>query len=283
MREGYVFNGSVIHSNYNIGYNFKKMYGFNVFFLQRLEQRLECSMYTNIKELPSLTWTIFIKFINNNIPSKSNTRRRVLLNIFLLDLITSYRGWRHYKGLPVRGQRTWTNHSSSYRSNVVLRNYKVKLAKKFYGNLPIYEINVALAAEQINLLWKLQWYGEWLSAKKSRINFKGNLNTIKIDLFGMANNQIMNPMKFKKMTKKQKQSFKKNYFSLGFDPGFTKPLLRELYNSRVEEDSKSENSKLIFRKGEVKKKRVVKKKIDVKTKKLAHETKKKKKKSVWDV
>lgn len=240
-------------------------------------------MYTNIKDLPILNWTIFLKFITSIVPNKSNLKRRVLLNVLILDLITSYRGWRHYKGLPVRGQRTWTNHSSSYRSNVTLRNYKIKLAKKFYGNLPIYEINIALAAEQINLLWKLQWYSEWLSAKKSRINFKGNANTIKIDLFGMANNQIMNPMKFKKMTKKQKQSFKKNHFSLGFDPGFTKPLLKELYNSRIDSESKSDNSKLIFRKSETKKKRTVKKKIDLKTKKLAHDTKKKKKKSVWDV
>jgi hypothetical protein len=113
------------------------------------------------------------------------------------------------------------------------------------------------------------------------MNFKGNANTIKIDLFAMANNQIMNPMKFKKMTKKQKQSFKKNHFSLGFDPGFTKSLLKDLYNSRIDPDHKSDSgSKLIFRKSESKKKRVVKKKIDIKTKKLAHESKKKKKKSV---
>jgi hypothetical protein len=26
------------------------------------------------------------------------------------------------------------------------------MAKKFYGNLPTYEVNIALAAEQINLL-----------------------------------------------------------------------------------------------------------------------------------
>jgi len=168
---------------------------------------MEYDTHTNIKDLPTLNWSVFLRFITQIVPNKSNVKRRLLLNIFMLDLITSYRGWRHYKGLPVRGQRTWTNHSSSYTSNVVLRNYKIKLAKKFYGNLPLYEINIALAAEQINLLWKLQWYAEWLSAKKSRINFKGNTNTIKIDLFGMANNQIMNPMKFKKMTKKQKQSF----------------------------------------------------------------------------
>jgi hypothetical protein len=96
----------------------------------------------------------------------------------------------------------------------------------------------------------------------------------------MANGQIMNPIKFQKMTKKQRQSFKKNHFTLGFDPGFTKPLLRELYKARIDPEYKSDiQSKLLFRKADVKKKKT-KKKIDLKSKILAHESKKKKKKSV---
>ena len=96
----------------------------------------------------------------------------------------------------------------------------------------------------------------------------------------MANGQIMNPIKFQKMTKKQRQSFKKNHFTLGFDPGFTKPLLRELYKARIDPEYKSDiQSKLLFRKADVKKKKI-KKKVDLKSKILAHESKKKKKKSV---
>ncbi len=93
----------------------------------------------------------------------------------------------------------------------------------------------------------------------------------------------MNPIKFQKMTKKQRQSFKKNHFTLGFDPGFTKPLLRELYKARTNPDYKSDiQSKLLFRKVDTKKKKS-KKKIDLKSKILAHETKQKKKKSIWDL
>jgi len=78
----------------------------------------------------------------------------------------------------------------------------------------------------------------------------------------MANGQIMNPAKFKKMTKKQKQSFKKNHFTLGFDPGFTKPLLRELYKSRMDPEYKSDvSSKLLFRKQDAKKKNPQRKKL----------------------
>ena len=46
----------------------------------------------------------------------------------------------------------------------------------------------------------------------------------------MYNYQVIHPFKLNKMSKKQKQSFKKNYFSLGFDVGFTKILLNERYN-----------------------------------------------------
>jgi hypothetical protein len=140
----------------------------------------------------------------------------MILHVFLLDIITSYRGWRHYKGLPVRGQRTWTNSWSTFRSNTLLRNYKVKLAKKFYGNLPTHEVSIALAAEQINLIWKTQWFSEWVSAKRSRLNFKGSENTIKIDLYSMANGQIVSPARLKKMSKKQKQSVKKKPFYFRF-------------------------------------------------------------------
>jgi len=41
------------------------------------------------------------------------------------------------------------------------------------------------------------------------------------------------------MSKKQKQSFKKNYFSLGFDVGFTKILLNERYKMGDDSDVKS--------------------------------------------
>jgi hypothetical protein len=41
------------------------------------------------------------------------------------------------------------------------------------------------------------------------------------------------------MSKKQKQSFKKNYFSLGFDVGFTKVLLNERYKMDSDNEIKS--------------------------------------------
>jgi len=78
---------------------------------------------------------------------------------------------------------------------------------------------------------------------------------MKIDLYSMAKGQIMNPLKLSKLSKKQRQSFKKkNHFSLGFDPGFTKSLLTELYKARTNLDFKSPiQSQLLFKKFEQKK------------------------------
>jgi hypothetical protein len=93
----------------------------------------------------------------------------------------------------------------------------------------------------------------------------------------MAKGQIMNPLKLNKLSKKQRQSFKKNHFSLGFDPGFTKSLLTELYKARTNLDFKSPiQSQLLFKKFDQKKTKI-KKKVDEKAKIMAHAAKKKKK------
>jgi len=113
------------------------------------------------------------------------------------------------------------------------------------------------------------------------LGFKGNEKTMKIDLYSMAYGQIISPSKLKKMTKKQKQSLKKNHFSLGFDFGFTRPLLKELYKSRMDPTYKSNiGARLLFRRHDQKKLKKPKKKVDLRAKKIAHNLKKKKKKSV---
>lgn len=47
--------------------------------------------------------------IDKNFTVEGDMRRRVALDIKSLTEIGSYRGYRHKRGLPVRGQRTKTN------------------------------------------------------------------------------------------------------------------------------------------------------------------------------
>jgi len=55
--------------------------------------------------------------IEKNYQVEGNLRRDVLANIKRLKEIRSYRGSRHAKGLPARGQRTKTN-NRTVRGNV---------------------------------------------------------------------------------------------------------------------------------------------------------------------
>jgi small subunit ribosomal protein S13 len=48
-------------------------------------------------------------YIEKNLKTEGTLRQQVLVNIKLLKEIGSYRGIRHIRGLPVRGQRTKTN------------------------------------------------------------------------------------------------------------------------------------------------------------------------------
>jgi small subunit ribosomal protein S13 len=56
-------------------------------------------------------------YIDKNFKVEGQLRQQVLLNIKRLKEISSYRGLRHIKGLPSRGQRTKTN-SRTRRGNV---------------------------------------------------------------------------------------------------------------------------------------------------------------------
>ena len=49
------------------------------------------------------------EYIYHNITVEGDLRRNVALNIKRLTEIGCYRGLRHRRGLPVRGQRTKTN------------------------------------------------------------------------------------------------------------------------------------------------------------------------------
>ncbi|MDB4940091.1 MAG: ribosomal protein [Candidatus Doudnabacteria bacterium] len=56
-------------------------------------------------------------YIEKKFKVEGQLRQQILLNIKRLKEIGSYRGTRHIKGLPVRGQRTKTN-SRTRRGNV---------------------------------------------------------------------------------------------------------------------------------------------------------------------
>jgi len=64
---------------------------------------------TRVKDLTEAEQTIIRDYIGSHYTVEGDLRREVQLNIKRLIEIGSYRGMRHRRNLPVRGQRTRTN------------------------------------------------------------------------------------------------------------------------------------------------------------------------------
>jgi small subunit ribosomal protein S13 len=69
----------------------------------------EISPDTRVRSLTEAETGRLREFIDRNYRVEGDLRRQVSQNIGRLKEIGSYRGMRHRRGLPVRGQRTRTN------------------------------------------------------------------------------------------------------------------------------------------------------------------------------
>merc|ERR1712159_589623 len=93
------------YSSFNITF-FSKHFGIGQYLRSIFERRLE-SFITRVELNLSISQKMPIeKLLFRLIPEKKSLKQRQLVFIYTLDLISSYKGWRHSKGLPTRGQRT---------------------------------------------------------------------------------------------------------------------------------------------------------------------------------
>lgn len=219
MREGKKINGLVFYSSYSlIDFFFKQdVFGFSKKLLNIFSKRLETRVEKKTKNLKTSQMFVTNLVLRSMVPDNKDIKNRTAINIYMLDLINTYRGARHSFGLPVRGQRTWTNAWSCYKSNTILRQFRLKILKRLYITASIKELNTSYFAEVLNSLYKLQWESEWKEAKRQRVaEAKRNRNRYKIDLDTLATGNVSIKGKKKKKT-----------YLIGFDPGFTKFVLRE--------------------------------------------------------
>ena len=70
-----------------------------------------------VKDLSEAEVNKMREFIEKNYKVEGELKQQILLNIKRLKEVSAYRGIRHIRGLPVRGQRTKTN-SRTRRGNV---------------------------------------------------------------------------------------------------------------------------------------------------------------------
>jgi small subunit ribosomal protein S13 len=76
---------------------------------QRICSELDISMDTKIRDLTDDEVTKLRNFIDQNVSVEGDLRRDRQQAVKRLGEIGAYRGIRHRRGLPVRGQRTKTN------------------------------------------------------------------------------------------------------------------------------------------------------------------------------
>jgi small subunit ribosomal protein S13 len=85
------------------------IYGIGLATSQKILAVTGINTETRIKDLSEEEVNEIRTYINKNLMVEGDLRRDVAMNIKRLVDIGTYRGIRHRKGLPVRGQKTKTN------------------------------------------------------------------------------------------------------------------------------------------------------------------------------
>jgi small subunit ribosomal protein S13 len=85
------------------------IFGIGLTTSQKILNETEINPDVRVKDLTDHDIASLREFINKNVKVEGDLRREVQMNIKRLIEIGSYRGLRHRRNLPVRGQRTKTN------------------------------------------------------------------------------------------------------------------------------------------------------------------------------
>src|SRR3989344_4598225 len=92
-----------------VEYGLTYIHGIGVKSSRDILNKLKISLDKRVNDLTDHEVVAIQKVITASYPVECELRKEVTLNIKRLQEIGSYRGLRHKKGLPVRGQRTKTN------------------------------------------------------------------------------------------------------------------------------------------------------------------------------
>ena len=109
--------GIDIPDNKKIEYALPYIYGIGMTAAKAIVKEASISVEKRAKDLTQPEINRIREIIERDYKIEGDLRREVMLNIKRLKELQTYRGLRHMRGLPVRGQRTKTN-SRTRRGNV---------------------------------------------------------------------------------------------------------------------------------------------------------------------
>jgi small subunit ribosomal protein S13 len=101
--------GVNLPSNKRVEYALPYIFGIGLIRSQDILRKVNISFDKRVKDLSDAEVALIQKVITDEYKVEGELRKEITLNIKRLQEIGSYRGLRHKKGLPVRGQRTKTN------------------------------------------------------------------------------------------------------------------------------------------------------------------------------
>ena len=109
--------GINIPDNKKIEYSLPYIYGIGLSSSRKILHLVQIDPNKRAKDLTPQEVNRLKEIIEKNYKIEGDLRREIMVNIKSLREIGTYRGLRHIRGLPVRGQRTKTN-SRTRRGNV---------------------------------------------------------------------------------------------------------------------------------------------------------------------
>jgi small subunit ribosomal protein S13 len=101
--------GVNLPQNKRIEYALPYVFGIGLKTARDILSKLHINLDTRVKDLSDAEIASIQKEISVNYVTEGDLRKEIKANIKRLQDIGSYRGLRHKKSLPVRGQRTKTN------------------------------------------------------------------------------------------------------------------------------------------------------------------------------
>jgi len=101
--------GVVLPASKRVEYGLPYIFGIGLARSQDILRKIGINFDKRVKDLTDAEIAAIQKEITDNYRVEGELRKEITLNIKRLQEIGSYRGLRHKKGLPVRGQRTKTN------------------------------------------------------------------------------------------------------------------------------------------------------------------------------
>lgn len=109
--------GVNIPENKRIEVSLTYIYGVGVSLSRKILNELKIDINKKASDLTPKEVNDLKEFIEKNYKIEGDLRRQIMINIKRLKDVGAWRGLRHIKGLPVRGQRTKTN-NRTVRGNV---------------------------------------------------------------------------------------------------------------------------------------------------------------------